>query len=831
MWLKADAGVSNGVTTASDGDVVQTWSDQSGNSNDAIQNTPGRKPTYKTNIINGLPVIRFDGTTDSLLVSNIAPESGKRMTIFIVSTPTSGYSGALLSTYPAGGLGVQSVTSSFGGPIYKFYLDAWSLASEYDSSSPNIQTLVRSANTSVDFYRNGIFRETLTGIFNNSLPSNPLGIGAGTDSTSGIYRGDIAEIIIYNRALNSTEIEDINTYLKTKYSITPTLTAGSVTLNSLTDTEVNATVTSAAGTTGTYTNQWYAGLNAGFTPDVSTLLSGKTALTIAYTPPDSSLRFLKVVQTDTQTTPASVTTTEVIPFAVPIPTLPALETSSFSENLVIVGIGDSITAGGGILTNLETMLESNIDGSVTTVNRGLSGSTTTDWLPGTSLLNNTISQANIDQATDVVIMLGTNDSKIGVKTSSGTYQSNITSITTELLSTIPTLQRIWLNEPPYPVPGSYALWDSESVSLVGYYRSALDSVANGSTILRGSTTTLAYSATHTNQYGDGIHPNSTGDTSFATQWAAPMLERFDFLVSHPTPVISSISSSPSTNSVVITWNTDQASDSQVYYGTTSLYGSSTVLDSSLVTSHSVTISGLDPSTTYHFQVRSTTAFSMLGTSSDQTFTTTSNSGSVTYQGYQIQIPALIPIPNPLNIKNEVLTKQPPQLFSSDSRNLKFLDRGVDVIALQRFLVSRGYLLPKHISGFFGTLTKKALIKYQSENKILPANGYFGPITKKSMNNLGKGSISNNVSMEIVLSRDLALGVKGNDVLILQSFLNTYGYPVNIEGKNGSIGKETKVFSSLTKVALKNFQIKQGISPFEGNLDLQTRNKIIEILNS
>ena len=38
----------------------------------------------------------------------------------------------------------------------------------------------------------------------------------------------------------------------------------------------------------------------------------------------------------------------------------------------------------------------------------------------------------------------------------------------------------------------------------------------------------------------------------------------------------------------ITWTTNEGSDSQIEYGTTSSYGASTVLSTSLVTSHSQT---------------------------------------------------------------------------------------------------------------------------------------------------------------------------------------------------------------------------------------------------
>jgi hypothetical protein len=55
----------------------------------------------------------------------------------------------------------------------------------------------------------------------------------------------------------------------------------------------------------------------------------------------------------------------------------------------------------------------------------------------------------------------------------------------------------------------------------------------------------------------------------------------------------------------IVWTTNVAADSAVDYGTSTSFGSSTPVDSAMVTSHQVTLSGLAPGTTYYYQVNST----------------------------------------------------------------------------------------------------------------------------------------------------------------------------------------------------------------------------------
>src|SRR5439155_229669 len=66
------------------------------------------------------------------------------------------------------------------------------------------------------------------------------------------------------------------------------------------------------------------------------------------------------------------------------------------------------------------------------------------------------------------------------------------------------------------------------------------------------------------------------------------------------PVISNVHTTPNPTTATVTWTTDVPTDSQVQYGTTTAYGSSSALNSTLVTSHSLRPSGLTRLTTYHY---------------------------------------------------------------------------------------------------------------------------------------------------------------------------------------------------------------------------------------
>src|SRR3989449_531001 len=88
------------------------------------------------------------------------------------------------------------------------------------------------------------------------------------------------------------------------------------------------------------------------------------------------------------------------------------------------------------------------------------------------------------------------------------------------------------------------------------------------------------------------------------------------------PVISSVSAfNISSSAATITWATNEACDSQVDYGLTTAYGSSTPLNSSLLTAHAVTLTGMLANTPYHYRVKSRDAAGNLATSADFTLTT------------------------------------------------------------------------------------------------------------------------------------------------------------------------------------------------------------------
>ena len=82
------------------------------------------------------------------------------------------------------------------------------------------------------------------------------------------------------------------------------------------------------------------------------------------------------------------------------------------------------------------------------------------------------------------------------------------------------------------------------------------------------------------------------------------------------------------NSVTVNWTTNEAATSQIEYGPTTSYGSLTLLDSNLVTAHSVLVSGLGSSATYNYRIRTVDAAGNQTISSNGTFTTAAGADTV-----------------------------------------------------------------------------------------------------------------------------------------------------------------------------------------------------------
>lgn len=91
--------------------------------------------------------------------------------------------------------------------------------------------------------------------------------------------------------------------------------------------------------------------------------------------------------------------------------------------------------------------------------------------------------------------------------------------------------------------------------------------------------------------------------------------------STPATVSAVTSGGVTTSGANITWTTNEPADSQVEFGTSTSYGSTTLVDSTLTLSHNVPLTGLLSATTYHYRVVSVDRGGNVTRSADFTFVT------------------------------------------------------------------------------------------------------------------------------------------------------------------------------------------------------------------
>ncbi len=148
--------------------------------------------------------------------------------------------------------------------------------------------------------------------------------------------------------------------------------------------------------------------------------------------------------------------------------------------------------------------------------------------------------------------------------------------------------------------------------------------------------------------------------------------------------------------------------------------------------------------------------------------------------------------------------------------------GPEVTALQEILANQG-LYTYSITGYFGSITETAVQAFQRAENIVSTGtpqttgyGVVGPRTRMALNALPGTAVM----------RQLSLGMTGEDVRLLQKFLNTNGFEVAGSGP-GSVGNETSFFGERTLAALVAFQAAHTL-PLTGTLDSATAEVVVRV---
>ncbi len=210
LWLKAGLDVT--------GTSVSTWEDQSTSGFSATQGTAANQPAYNASAVNFNPSLTFDGD-DYMSLGNVMDyrSGADEWSFFCVFNPVN--TGTLLSRASSG-------TST--DRQYQYYVSG-GVAGNIIGGTANTgaATVTGSWNimesqvstTAVNTWINGLADITNGGIGSSFETTNVL-LGARSGGAGFVYTGDIAEVIMYNKAMSAFEKDVIETYLGVKYGIT-----------------------------------------------------------------------------------------------------------------------------------------------------------------------------------------------------------------------------------------------------------------------------------------------------------------------------------------------------------------------------------------------------------------------------------------------------------------------------------------------------------------------------------------------------------------------------------------------------------------------------------
>jgi hypothetical protein len=206
---------SDAASITQSGGLVSQWNDKSGNNRHATA-SGGARPTLTAGGLNGRSVVTFDGTDDQMLISSGFLQV-PNVTILSVFKYNSGQYGGIISSalQPADDSSPRLV-------IHNGSFRTWGYSTFSDTPQGTSPTLVTGR---VQAGASSIFQSGLlaaAGAASGSLTtgSTQTAIGSYRTNTGNHLNGYIAEIVVFDSALSTSDRARVEAYLAAKWGVT-----------------------------------------------------------------------------------------------------------------------------------------------------------------------------------------------------------------------------------------------------------------------------------------------------------------------------------------------------------------------------------------------------------------------------------------------------------------------------------------------------------------------------------------------------------------------------------------------------------------------------------
>ncbi|MBT8273343.1 MAG: hypothetical protein KJO77_06030, partial [Bacteroidia bacterium] len=221
LWLKANHGVEEAAgDLAEDTDAVLNWLDRSGGNNDATQAIATKQPIYSEATINFNPTLNFDGINHEMIANSNANGA---ITVFAVANGTFSGTKNLLNLYNGGSGSVvieQTAATTLRGCYYDDTTVSGIVSTTIANGTSFLMNYDHLAGGTSELFEDGISQGTASANADNLTGSLTVGVGTHPTNAAERWDGGIAELIVYNQILTTTERVQIESYLALKYGFT-----------------------------------------------------------------------------------------------------------------------------------------------------------------------------------------------------------------------------------------------------------------------------------------------------------------------------------------------------------------------------------------------------------------------------------------------------------------------------------------------------------------------------------------------------------------------------------------------------------------------------------
>ncbi len=213
------------ITGVTDGAGISNWADQSGLGNDAVQGAANLQPVYVANSsVFNMPAVQFDGEDDFMDLNENMVNVGS-FTFFTVvrfDNTQNGGDRYLVSAQPGGSSDtrLRIVWDNAPSPD-RFNMRA--------GSSEALPSWVADADTEPHIFvltsqMSGYLDGTYLGSASNTSTMTPTALNLGSyggevATRKGFFKGDVPEVLLFNRVLSPEENNKIGYYLAEKYDL------------------------------------------------------------------------------------------------------------------------------------------------------------------------------------------------------------------------------------------------------------------------------------------------------------------------------------------------------------------------------------------------------------------------------------------------------------------------------------------------------------------------------------------------------------------------------------------------------------------------------------